>query len=172
MTGLRYNAWLMSPLPAYWFASPITRMKAPCRLYTSAYSLHAKPRARSVEARTAGRASVCRNTCIYASCAMLLQHESRYHEGTRTRLCCHHMPVKPYPMLRLDCLITALGILARSVAWQSAMSFCTVGSASLAAIPTVGCGPYTYIRAVVTRNGPALPVLASPHVRGAARVCT
>lgn len=60
---------------------------------------------------------------------------------------------------RLAYSSVTLGIALRSVARQSAMSFssfCTVGSASLATIPTVGSGPYTYMRAVVTRNGPAL----------------
>ena len=154
---------------------PNDQDESPCRLYTSAYSLHAKPRARSVESRTAGRASVCRNTCIYASCAMLLQHESRWHEGTRTQFIATRMHVSPQPTLRLDCLSVTSGILVRSAAWRMAIGdviICTVGSASLATIPTVGCGPYTYIRAVVTRNGPELPILASPHVRGVARMCT
>lgn len=104
---------------------------------------------------------------------MLLQHESRWDEGTRTYLYRHQ-----------DACIAVANAASRLFEcrfWHSLevccmaigdVIICTVGSASLAKIPTVGCGPYTYIRAVVTRNGPALPILASPHVRGVARMCT
>ena len=141
-----------------------------CRLHTSAYALHTIPRVPHGTPLDAGLPSECRNTCIPASCAIL-----QYETGSRNRTA-NGMAGGSRNLLKSGPHLALLSVHFRyyseipCVAVSDGIVYRRLGKPR--AIPTTGSGPYTYIKPVVTRNGTLLPSLASPHVRGAARMRT